>query len=365
MQRSHSPIFSASVMVGAALLTCAGSPEATAASFLAEPLYSDIGRFETLIPRPDGMMDVSDVYYPKQVASLPITLLLQGALVDKAEYSNFAEQVAGYGFAVIVPNHVRVLIDPETGVAFPGLFPEQGQIGTTLDYLEMQNADPASPLYRRLDTDKFLLLGHSFGGAVGLASIAGDCLPFLCTDTYERPSELIGGAFYGARFSDPRLGDEIPPLANADIPVGILVGELDGVTQRPQVAETYAKLEDPPKALITVLGANHYGITNTDVKLPPPPIGSGDFRDPNRPQLEQAVATETVARWSALFLRATALGDQAAAPYVFETGAALDPNVTVVSERKSVPEPSIPAGLLLSGVFVAYWRRRDLRSQPE
>lgn len=42
---------------------------------------------------------------------------------------------------------------------------------------------------------------------------------------------------------------------------------------------------------------------------------------------------ETIARWSALFLRATVLGESAAADYVFSTGDALDPNVTITFQR--------------------------------
>lgn len=88
------------------------------------------------------------------------------------------------------------------------------------------------------------------------------------------------------------------------------------------------------RALITVEGANHYGITNQD-----------SDRDPSRPMLDQAtangatlaVSAEQRGRWSGLFLRelrctgtcSQLLGDQRAFDYVYKTGGDLDPNVDV------------------------------------
>jgi hypothetical protein len=90
-----------------------------------------------------------------------------------------------------------------------------------------------------------------------------------------------------------------------------------------ETASTYVKIPDPTKALITVEGANHYGITNQD-----------SDRDPSRPTLDQATATGAIGRWSGLFLRAQLLGDQGAFNYVYKTGGDLDPTVNVTSRLK-------------------------------
>ena len=72
-----------------------------------QPLYSDIRRYTTTIAG-----DSTDSYFPKlpkgDTTKLPIALMLQGAFVDKSNYSNFASQVASYGFVVVVPNHERI-----------------------------------------------------------------------------------------------------------------------------------------------------------------------------------------------------------------------------------------------------------------
>ncbi len=92
------------------------------------------------------------------------------------------------------------------------------------------------------------------------------------------------------------------------------------------MASIYVKIQDPPKALIAVEAANHYGITNED----------NVTREPNRPTLDQGMATEAIRRWSGLFLRSHLLGDQGAFDYVHNTGGDLDPNVSVISQTPSM-----------------------------
>jgi hypothetical protein len=89
--------------------------------------------------------------------------------------------------------------------------------------------------------------------------------------------------------------------------------------------EAYTKIQDPPKAYVGVIGANHYGAC--DANNP-----AGADADPSAPAIDQAMAVETISRWSAMFMRAHVLGDAAAAAYVHETGGPADPNVNVVSE---------------------------------
>ena len=104
----------------------------------------------------------------------------------------------------------------------------------------------------------------------------------------------------------------------------MIFGNRDGVIQPSSIEETYDEIINPPKVLITVDGANHYGITNEDNLI----------REPIRPTLEQDIAVETIARWSGLFLRAHLLDDSGAFNYVYNTGDALDPNVDVISETQ-------------------------------
>ncbi|MDX2231865.1 MAG: PEP-CTERM sorting domain-containing protein [Leptolyngbyaceae cyanobacterium bins.349] len=330
------PIVSATVTASAIAVFSLGVAAPATATSTPAPLFDSTASYTTTIPRSDGRVDSAQIYYPvvpggTVPGNLPIALLLQGALVDQADYANFANLVARYGFTVVVPNHVRTLVDPVAGPV-PGLFPEQQQVNDVLAFLKLENTNPAAPIAGVVDTSKLGLLGHSFGGAVGLAAVQDACIPILCVGGYTRPPELKAGAFYGSSFFDPRFQNTIPPIQN-QVPVALIAGSLDGVAPLPLVTATYNQVQNLPKALITVNGANHYGITNVD----------NVQRDRIRPTLEQAVATETIARWSALFLRANILDDPAAFNYVFSTGDALDPNVTTTA---AVPEPASILGML-------------------
>jgi dienelactone hydrolase len=282
-------------------------------------VYDAVINYQTTILNPSGESDFADIYYPQKASSLPIALLLQGAFVDKANYSEFAKIVASYGFAVVVPNHFRALDSSSRE-----LFPEQQQVSTVWEYMVAENNDPVSPVNGLLDPDTLVLLGHSFGGAVGLAAITGECVAFLCTDSYERPVALMGGVFYGAPFFNPDTSQGFLPIPNEHIPIGMIAGSLDSATPLDLIQATYTEIQNPPKALITVLGANHYGITNKDNLA----------REISRPTLKQTIAIETIARWSALFLKATVMGEERAFNYVFKEGDELDKNVLVVNETE-------------------------------
>lgn len=346
MQPSIAVIGSACLVLGMGLPAVALGPK---------PVFDRVDRFSTNIPTAIGA-DEADIYYPVSspntpADSLPVVLLLQGALVDKADYTNFASHVAEYGFAVIVPNHIRTAIDPRTGQAFTGFFSEQQQVNDVLAYAAAANTNSASPLANLLNPNKLGLIGHSRGGAVGLSAIQGICFPLLCTGTFSRPPELMAGVFYGSTFRDPRFGGIIPPIENDGIPVALIAGDRDGVVGNfAAVEETYEQIQEPPKVLVTVQGANHYGITNTD-----------NLRDPVRPTLDQDIATETIARWTGLFLRASLLNDVDALDYIYTQGDGLDKNVSVISEVATVPEPASFVGILAFGFLGTAWKLK--RSQ--
>lgn len=326
---------SLSAMFTTTLLTFSGG-KALATTFNPAPLFEDFKRYETVI---SSNNDPADIYFPNPSDldtgnySFPVALLLQGAFVDKSFYSEYASLVAKYGFIVVVPNHEREVF------GFTGLIAETSQIDAVFSQIKQENINPNSPIEGIADTEKLGLLGHSFGGAVGLSAIANQCLFPFCEGSFQRSEELKAGAFFGANLRNSN--DEFIPIANSGIAVALLQGDLDGVALPFRAETTYNNIQTSPKALITVSGANHFGIT--DVNNPP-----GAQPDLSNPTLPQDVAIETIARWSGLFLRANMLGDLDAYNYVFNTGDENDPNVTVESEQ--VPEPSTYIGFVVLGL---------------
>ncbi|MGI2906198.1 alpha/beta hydrolase family protein [Tolypothrix sp. VBCCA 56010] len=328
------------VSVGVTLIVWGTEKTATAATFNDAPLFNDVASYTTTISANNNL---ADIYFPNPKDlrtgkySFPVALFLQGALVDKSNYSNYASIVASYGFIVVVPNNERLL-----GQFGKALAPQTSQINAVLTQMLAENSNPNSPVSGVINTQKLGLLGHSLGGFVGLSAIANLCLVNAgCQGSFERPKELIAGAFFGTSLRD--INDEFIPINNSGIPIALLQGTLDGRALPFRAQATYDNIKDAPKALISIIGANHFGITNTNNPL-------GAVPDPNNPTIEQNVAVETIARWSGLFLRASVLDDKGAFDYIYSTGN-VDPKVTVISQTKSIPESSSALSLMVLGAW--------------
>jgi fermentation-respiration switch protein FrsA (DUF1100 family) len=282
-----------------------------AATFAAAPAAAATTTVSSYTTTING--DSADIYYPTAGTRLPVALFLQGANVDKSHYSTYASTLASYGFVVAVPNHTRSLF----GVS--GLYPEGAQAGWAVDWAEAEDDNPASPLYRRINENDLVLAGHSFGAATALSVSAGLCVIPFCAIANVAPSELEAVVTYGG--NNVLYGtDLVLPVLNT-VPVGYLQGTADGVATVAEGQTTYHLTAGTPKAFIQVAGANHYGITNGQNP-------AGALPDASAQTLNQAAGVETIARWSAQWLLAQT-GDSAAKKYVYTTGDAADPNVTV------------------------------------
>ncbi|MBW4505630.1 MAG: alpha/beta hydrolase [Scytonematopsis contorta HA4267-MV1] len=331
--------------ISAVLIVLGINKTATAASFSPAPIFNDVSRYSTII---SVSGNESDIYFPNPPNlktgnySLPVALLLQGGLVDKSNYSSFASTIARYGFIVIVPNSKRSIPQSRTVLA-----PQTSQINAVLTQIKQENSNPNSPIKGVINTQKLALLGHSLGGAVGLSAIGNLCVaPILCQGSFNRPKELVAGAFYGANLRDQN--DVFTPINNAGIPIALLQGTLDSRALPFRAERTYDNIQTSPKTLVSILGANHFGITNTNNP-------TGAIPDPTKQTLEQNVAVETIARWSGLFLRASVLGDKNAIDYVYSTGDRLDPNVTVIKQAKQIPEAASVSALIAVSSISILW----------
>lgn len=259
--------------------------------------------------------DGTNVYYPTDVTgTLPVALLLQGGKVHRMHYAEYAAEVASYGFIVVTPNHRRLnffSLDYYTSTS---------QIGETLSWMTSENARATSPLEGHIDTSTLVLLGHSFGGATGLSIAESKCsIPFCTGLSFTLPTQVKAGSFFGTH--NEFLGSYAN--VNNKIPVQLVQGQEDGVAEPSQAETTFARIQNGPKQIVRLSGANHYGITNTQN-----PSGADPEVGPQ--SLSQSASIDAAARWAALWLRAQ-LGDAAAATYVTSTGDAADPLVTVTT----------------------------------
>jgi predicted dienelactone hydrolase len=283
---------------------------------IAAPFFREIKPYQTRI---EANGDRADIYYPdlSQITNrdrLPIALILQGYNVHKTYYSAYATHLARYGFIVVVPNHVTAVRGKLE------LFAQVEQVPEVLQQMKWENNRDNSPLYATIDSSKMVVIGHSHGGFMGMDAIREACdMPF-CEGDYRRPPELLGGVFFGA---DLWEDGEYLTIDNSTIPIALIAGNRDSLVRADSIKITYDNIQTPPKAFITVIGANHYGITDVDN-----PAGSPLEKNP--PTLPQEVAIETIARWSAMFLRAYTLDDPAALEYLQFQGDSVDENVTLI-----------------------------------
>jgi len=308
---------------GAIIYRLAAAPETVPET--PSPQFMTVASYSTTMSQ-NG--DDIDVYYPVSggTETFPVALLMQGGRVDKMYYEGYAQTVSQYGFIVIVPNHM-ITIDM-AGFIAEGLFAEQQQMYDTLAFTAQENDNASSPLYGIVDTQRLVMLGHSYGAACTIGAMQNSCEYPFCPEgaTFTRPEELKAVALCGINTKPygPVEGD-IRETNNLGMPFAIINGKLDNNATYDVTKISYDLIQDPPKAMVFIKGANHYAMC--DMNNPP-----GPGADPNVPTLEQEVSAETAARWSALFLRAYALDDEDALEYVHTTGQILDPNVEVTTD---------------------------------
>jgi dienelactone hydrolase len=266
-----------------------------------------------------GAGDPADVYYPDPPDlrtsryAFPVVLLLQGAKVARGFYGGVAAGVAGYGFIVVVPDHTS------NNLGGPGLYAELGEIAAVGAQMKIEAASATAPVRGVVDTMRIALMGHSYGGASGVSGMANMCFPPIPLCTFTRPPELVGGAFYGTNLATPVLG--VPALDTGGLPVLLVQGDHDGKALPADGQKTYDQIQKRPKAIISLLGANHYGVTDVDN-----PAGA----DPevNAQTLDHAAGVASAGRWIGLFFAAFLNGD-AAARGALRAAPSFDPHVTI------------------------------------
>lgn len=309
---------------------------ANASPALPAPLFSEIQQLETVIT-PSG--DAADIFVPLRAKSdpsakpFPVALLLQGANVDKSHYSEYAKVVASYGFVVVIPNNLRLLPLPPPAPTTTGYYPELKLINEVWTFIK----DPTvSPVAEVINPEQLVLLGHSLGGAAGLNAVQGGCaIPKCLYGEFKQPEALIAAVFYGTHLK-PYTGDPVPPINNETIPTALIFGEKDGRSFPEKTKETYQQLGNPLKVLVSITGANHFGITNSNAPKNPvntPAVVPAIIQDPKVQDLSQALAIQTIGTWTALFLRATVLEDPMALDVIFSgAGDKVDDNVNVLMQ---------------------------------
>lgn len=175
------------------------------------------------------------------------------------------EQLASHGFIVISPEHTGNAQSSPTDDYDTAAANRVPDITFVIDTMLKKNATPDDPFYNRLNTERFGVLGHSFGGmtSIGMAAGWAGAMPdqrvtaiapisaVIDKDlgTEDRPSEH-------ASFSTQQLGSVTVPVmligGTEDVNVPIENNELAfaGITGSPRVYK------------VDIIGANHTHFAN-------------------------------------------------------------------------------------------------------
>lgn len=246
----------------------------------------------------DGLMGRSREDF---IDAFPMVPVLQGGNVPRAQYSEFAKELASYGFVVVVPDLKQSFGPPGSPQLF---FTSQWVANWVANDLTARDADAESPLAGIVDTSSMGLTGHSFGAAAASAVVQGTCQPPFCFGppfAYQRPASLKAAVLHGFQNCDPTTGQCFYPNTTA-APTAIVNGGLDDPGA--PTLSAYQSLE-LPRGLVVVDNANHFGLTNQDLAAP-----GGPNPEPNGlPQAESIAAT---ARWTAIWFATHLFGSEKA-----------------------------------------------------
>ncbi|GIV04900.1 MAG: hypothetical protein KatS3mg016_0475 [Fimbriimonadales bacterium] len=143
----------------------------------ASPGFYRAGRRHVTVRRPNNTTFNAQLYYPATAtgdnapydgsgAPYPAVSFGHGFLQPPERYRSTLEHLATWGYFVIAT---------ESGLEiFPNHRTYSEDMRHCLTYLEQQNADSSSPLFRQVATEQFGISGHSMGGGASILAAAAD-----------------------------------------------------------------------------------------------------------------------------------------------------------------------------------------------
>ena len=187
----------------------------------------------------------------------PLVVFLQGADVDKSEYSYFLTDLASHGYVVVATNHQP---SKYGGTVMASQWTPTDVLN---DVIVRSSVDRSSPLFGIVDTEHAGMCGHSNGGAATLFASSMACQPPFCfgpPDSYMMPVEYRAVVGHGTHTVPMGgiYGDLEPLDVNNTIPVAIIQGEHDSLEH---VCSSWPLIEEQ-KDIIVLAGANHWSLTN-------------------------------------------------------------------------------------------------------
>jgi len=222
---------------------------ASAATDLSMPGPYHAGTRSTTVTRPNGSSFSATVFYPATAAGAnapfdpaaapcPGITFGHGFLQPVTQYTSTLSHLATHGFIVIASQSEG------------GLFPNHANFAKDLrfclDWLEAENANPASIFFASIDTAAFGASGHSMGGGASILAAKDDLrikalAPTAPADT--SPSSIAA-------------------MTSVGIPTRLVVGTQDTIVPPGTSAQPMYLNAPGPRQLCAIQGGFHCGFTD-------------------------------------------------------------------------------------------------------
>ncbi len=194
------------------------------------------------------------VYLPDGAGPFPVLVFSHGFMLDPSLYQSYGEQLASWGYLVVMPALPGSILAPRTHRELAEIL-----IGL-LDWID-DNAELADgPLGGAADVDRLALAGHSMGGKISLLVATQDDRPRAVFGV--DPVDAAGGPGSTDSTDYPSVTPELmPQIAVPLVLLGETTNASGGLGQPCAPADNnfhqYYLYAASPAVEIEVLGANH------------------------------------------------------------------------------------------------------------
>jgi dienelactone hydrolase len=196
-----------------------------------------------------GLVEVGNAPIIPTGGPFPIIVRAHGFSGFRGDSHYLLRQLASWGYVVAEPDFPLSNLNAPGGPTLADIGNQAGDVSFLIDYLISENANAASPLFGRLDTDHVGAIGHSLGGATVLL------------------------ATYHADLRDPRIDATVAlsPLAcvfldgffdSSTVPLMIEGGTVDMITPYNSNHLTPYGYVNAAKYLLTFAGGTHLGFSD-------------------------------------------------------------------------------------------------------
>jgi len=241
-----------------------------------QPGNQDLERVEFDIIK-DGVELPAISFVPRGMSGVPVVLMLSGGSIDGTRYDWLGDFLASNGYATVI-----------------------AQRNGGGDRLELPSAMLAAlvetELNERIDAQRIVIAGHSFGGLNALCLASPNGCPWPVDPKHIPPGliAVITLMAHAQPFDEPDMNT---PMQVERVPVMMIQGTRDGRASVEEVTATFNRLEgNTGRFLVTLSGVNHYQMAEClDLK-------KDNYRGELAAEVTHPVALERAARAMLAFL---------------------------------------------------------------